>query len=524
MSIDSVQEQYRPSANPWLIALAVMLATFLEVLDTTIAAVSLQHIAGSLSATYDEATWVLTTYLVSNAVVLPSSGWFGARFGRKRFLLACLLIFTVANLFCGLAVSLPMLLLMRIIQGAGGGALQPISQAVLIESFPKEQQGRAMGLYGLGVVVAPVIGPVLGGWITDNYSWRWIFYIKVPLGLLAFWLISKYVEDPPWVRTARAGKLDSIGFGLMALWLGCQEIFLDKGQEDDWLGSSFITWMIALAAIGLLLFLVRELKTARPVVNLRVLRNRNFGFGSLLMGGVGALLYGMTTIVPIFLETLLGYPAFQSGVAMIPRGVGSFLAMPVAGKLTEKVDGRLLVAAGFVMFGWSTYSLSRVTLDISPWSLLWPLFLNGVAVGFLFVPLNVVSLGGLPLEQMSNATGIYNLMRNVGGSVGISAVSTLLARRSQVHQFTLVGNLSPLSGAFRIRLNGLARYLNGHSAGGSPDSLHKAAIMLYHTLVQQSYLWSFIDIFEGTTAFCGLCLFLILLLKKSKSTGHVAVH
>ena len=524
MTFNSPQQEYRPSSNPWLIALAVMLATFLEVLDTTIAAVSLQHIAGSLSATYDEATWVLTTYLVSNAIVLPSSGWFGAKFGRKRFLLACLLIFTVANLFCGLSVSLPMLLLMRIIQGAGGGALQPISQAVLLESFPKEQQGRAMGLYGLGVVVAPVIGPVLGGWITDNYSWRWIFYMKVPLGLLAFWLISKYVQDPPWVRNARAGKLDNMGFGLMALWLGCQEIFLDKGQEEDWLGSSFITWMIALAVIGLVLFVIYELTTDKPIVNLRLLRNRNFGFGTLLMGGVGALLYGMTTIIPIFLETLLGYPAFQSGVAMIPRGVGSLLAMPVAGKLTEKMDGRLLVAAGFVMFGWSTYSLSCVNLDISPWSLLWPLFLNGVAVGFLFVPLNVVSLGGVRLDQMSNATGIYNLMRNVGGSIGISAVSTLLARRSQLHQVTLVGDLSPLSPAFRNRLHGLSGYLQAHSSGGSSDSLHKAAIILYHTLVQQSYLWSFIDIFEWTTIFCGLCLLLILLLKKAKSTGHISVH
>lgn len=524
MTTSFEQQDYRPSTNPWMIALAVMLATFLEVLDTTIAAVSLQHIAGGLSATYDEATWVLTTYLVSNAVVLPSSGWFGARFGRKRFLLACLLIFTAANFFCGLAVSLPMLLVMRIIQGAGGGALQPISQAILIESFPKEQQGRAMGLYGLGVVVAPVIGPVLGGWITDNYSWRWIFYIKVPLGLLAFWLISKYVQDPPWVRKARAGKLDSLGFGFMALWLGCQEIFLDKGQEDDWFGSHFITLMILLAVLGLIFFVVRELKTRKPVVDLRVLRNRNFGFGSLLMGGVGALLYGMTTIVPIFLETLLGYPAYQSGVAMIPRGVGSLIAMPIAGKLAEKMDGRLLVAAGFVMFGWSTYSLSRMSLDISPWTLLWPLFMNGVAVGFLFVPLNVVSLGGLRLEEMNNATGIYNLMRNVGGSVGISAVSTLLARRSQVHQLMMVEHLSPVSFSFRNRLAGLTRYLQVHSTGGLPDARHRSASMLYHLLLQQSYLWAFVDIFEWTTVLCGACLLLIVLLKRTRARGHISVH
>lgn len=517
-------QEFRPKANPWLVASAVMLATFLEVLDTTIAAVSLGHIAGSLSATYDQATWVLTTYLVANAIVLPCSGWFGARFGRKRFLLACLFIFTAANLFCGLSASLPMLLMMRVIQGAGGGALQPISQAVLMESFPKEQQGRAMGLYGLGVVVAPIIGPVLGGWITDNYTWRWIFYIKVPLGLLALWLIYKFVEDPPWVRNAKAGRLDTMGFGFMALWLGCQEIFLDKGQQDDWLGSHFITCMIVLAAIGLLVFVIRELTTDKPVVKLRILGNRNFGFGSALMACVGALLYGMTTIVPIFLETLLAYPAYQSGLVMIPRGVGSFLAMPVVGKLTEKMDGRVLVAIGFAMFGWSTYSLSRVNLDISPWSLFWPLFINGMAVGFLFVPLNVLALGALPIGELSDATGIFNLMRNVGGSAGISAVATLLARRSQVHQFDMVGHLSPLSMAFRNDLAGISRYLQSHSVGSAADAAHKAAALLYGLLLRQSYLWAYVDIFVYTMLFCAVCMLLTFILKNVKATGRLVVH
>src|ERR1700757_1819301 len=297
--------------NPWLIALSVMLATFMEVLDTSIANVALSHIAGSLSVSTDESTWVLTTYLISNAIVIPSTAWFGQRFGRKRFLMTCVAIFTISSFLCGLATSLPMLLLMRIIQGAGGGALQPIAQSILLESFPKEKQGQAMGVYGLGVVTAPILGPVLGGWITDNYSWRWIFLINVPVGLLALMLMQRFIHDPHWIRNSRPARLDVIGFGFMSLWLGCQEVLLDKGQEDDWFGSRFIILMAVLAVVGLVVFIARELATEKPFVDLRVLKNYNFSLGLVLMSFAGVTLYGLTAIIPLFLQSLLGYTALQ---------------------------------------------------------------------------------------------------------------------------------------------------------------------------------------------------------------------
>src|SRR6185312_2519812 len=309
---------------------------FMEVLDTSIANVALEHIAGSLSVSADESTKVLTTYLISNAIVIPTTAWFGQRFGRKRFLMTCVGIFTVASFLCGLSTSLPMLLLMRVIQGAGGGALQPIAQAIMMESFPKEKQGQAMGVYGLGVVVAPILGPVLGGWITDNYSWRWIFFINLPVGILALMLMQRFIHDPHWIRNARPARLDVIGFSFMSLWLGCQEVLLDKGQEDDWFGSHFIVIMAALAVVGLIAFLWRVLNAKKPFVDLRVMKNYNFSLGLALMFFAGVTLYSLTAIIPLFLQTLMGYTALESGYSMIPRGLGALIAMPLVGKLVPK--------------------------------------------------------------------------------------------------------------------------------------------------------------------------------------------
>ncbi len=311
ISVQEMQEnaRWRPAMNPWIIAISVIVPTFMEVLDTTIANVALTHIAGSMSASYSEATWVLTSYLISNAVVLPLTAWLGNRFQRKRFLLICIFVFTVSSLLCGLAVSLPMLLAMRIIQGLGGGGLAPISQAILMESFPPNKQGAANALFGLGVVVAPVVGPILGGWLTDNYSWRWIFYINIPLGALAMWAVQKTVEDPPWVRDSDPGPLDGIGFAALALWLGCQEIFLDKGQENDWFASGFIRWMAVLAVIGFVIFVARELKAEKPMVDLRIFRHRNFAVGTVLMFFTTFLLYAIGLITPQFLQQMMGYSA-----------------------------------------------------------------------------------------------------------------------------------------------------------------------------------------------------------------------
>src|SRR6516165_713796 len=345
------QSSHRAYVNPWLIAISVMLATFMEVLDTSIAAVALPYIAGSVSATNDEATWVLTSYLVANAIVLPASSWLSLRFGRKRFLIACIGIFTVASFACGAATSLWMILAARAVQGAGGGALQPLSQAILLESFPPRKRGQAMAVFALGVVVAPVLGPTLGGWLTDTYSWRWAFYINIPVGILAVFMILRYVEDPPYIKDAKPGKLDGIGLGLLAIWLGCLQIILDKGQEDDWFGATWIRWASLILVVCLVGFLIRQFTHDKPLVRLSVFKNRNFATGCLLIFLFGGVVYGLVTLLPLFFQELLGYTALAAGMAVAPRGLGALLFMPVIGILTGKIDNRYLVFAGFVFAG-----------------------------------------------------------------------------------------------------------------------------------------------------------------------------
>ncbi len=421
-----------PDCSPWLIAAAVMLPTFMEVLDTSIASVALPHIAGSLSASTDEATWVLTSYLVANAIILPASGWFSLRFGRRNFLLFCIILFTISSFACGAATSLGMILLARAIQGAGGGALQPLSQAILLESFPPAKRGSAMAIFALGVVVAPVLGPTLGGWLTDQYSWRWAFYINIPIGALAVFMISRFVKDPPYISNAKPGRIDGIGLGLLAIWLAALQIILDKGQEDDWFGATWIRWAFGVLILFFVLFLIRQLKIAKPLVDLKVFTNRNFALGSLLIALFGGVIYGIVTILPLFYQTVLGYTASASGIAVSPRGIGAVLVMPVIGALTSRIDNRWLIAAGFALFGWTSLAMARLTLDISQWSLLTPIILSGVASGLVFVPLATVSMGTLSNEQIGNASGLYNLLRNIGGSVGISVVNTIVSRHSQI--------------------------------------------------------------------------------------------
>jgi DHA2 family multidrug resistance protein len=510
------------TVNPWLIALTVMLATFMEVLDTSIANVSLQHIAGSLSVSTDESTWIMTTYLIANAIVIPSTAWFGQRFGRKRFLITCVIIFTVGSLFSGLATSLPMLLAMQVVMGAGGGALQPISQAVLFESFPKEKQGVAGAVYGVGIIIAPIIGPVLGGWITDNYSWRWIFLINIPVGVAAVMLMLRFIHDPPWIRAARPPRLDLIGFGCMSLWLACQEVLLDRGQEDDWFGSRFIVTMTGLAIIGLLVFLARELTVKQPFVDLRVLKNYNYALGVALMFFSGVVLYGVTVIIPLFLQTLMGYTALLSGYSMIPRGVGAMISIALAGRLVNVVPGRLLVAAGFFVYGAASFALSRMSLDISPAILVWPVFFTGIGIGLIFVPLTTMTLGVLPPETLGNATGIFNLMRNVGGSVGIALVTTVIARQAQFHQNTLVAHLTPYNADYQAHLQSVGSALASQSglvAGGQ-----QAVGLTYRTVLGQANLLAYMDSFRAFAVVAFGCLLAAFLFQKVQAARAMAVH
>ena len=427
--------------NPWLIAASVMLATFMEVLDTAIASVALPYIAGSLSASTDEATWVLTSYLVANAIILPASNWFSLRFGRKRFLMTCVAIFTVASFACGAAPTLAFLLLARVIQGAGGGALQPISQAILLESFPPKKRGAAMAVFAFGVVVAPVLGPTLGGWLTDTYSWRYAFYINIPIGLLALYMINRFIHDPDYIKKTKASAFDSIGFGLLVVWTGCLQIILDKGQEDDWFGAIWIRWAFACPHRLLCPLRLALLDCKYAIVTLKVLKDRNFLIGSILIFLFGVGIYSTVTVLPLFYQELLGYTAFTAGIVVAPRGIGAICGMPIIGYLSNKVDPRWLLTFGFFTFGLTTLYFGNVTLELSPTTLLLPILITGFGLSFVFVPISTAAYGTLRNDQIGNASGLFNLMRNIGGSIGISVAQTLLTRRSAVHQNEIINSV-----------------------------------------------------------------------------------
>lgn len=509
----AVAGEWAPSFNPWLIAASVMLATFMEVLDTSVANVALPHIAGNLSATPEESTWVLTSYLVSNAIILPTTNWLGRYFGRKNFLIFCIVIFTASSALCGAATSLGMLIFARILQGAGGGALQPIAQAVLLESFPTEKRGSAMAVFGMGIVVAPIIGPTLGGWITDNYSWRWIFYINVPVGIIAILMARTFIEDPPYIRQQRPGRIDYIGFGLMAVALGTLQLVLDKGQEEDWFSSSLITFGAVFAGVMFVSFIIWELVAKEPIVNLRIMANRNFAVGTALMTVLGIVLYGTIALLPLFLQTLLGYPALQSGLAVSPRGFGSIASMIIVGRLINKINGRYLLLFGFSLLAFSTYLFSDINLQISMGSIVWPGIMSGFAMGFVFVPLTTMALGTLANDQMGNASGVFNLMRNTGGSLGIAAVTTMLARGAQTHQAAMISHLTPYDPAFQQRLHDIAGTVS--SQGGAAPS-QQAYGAIYGTVVRQASVMSYIDNFRLLAFLCVICLPLVFLFKSVK--------
>ena len=501
--------------NPWLIAAAVMLATFMEVLDTSIASVALPYIAGSLSATNDEATWVLTSYLVSNAIILPASNWFSLRFGRKRFLMICVGIFTLASFACGAAPSLGLLLLFRVIQGAGGGALQPISQAVLLESFPPAKRGAAMAVFALGVVVAPVLGPTLGGWLTDTYSWRYAFYINIPIGVMALYMINKYIHDPSYIKNAKVSRFDNIGFGSLIVWVGCLQIILDKGQEVDWFAATWLRWAFVAMIVALAIFIYQSFWGKQPLVNLRVLKDRNFLVGSTLIFLFGIAIYSTVVILPLFYQELLGYTAFTAGLVVAPRGLGAICGMPVIGYLSNKVDPRYLLTFGFGIFGLTTLYFGSITLGISPTTLFLPILITGFGLSFVFVPISTAAYGTLSNEQMGNASGVFNLLRNVGGSIGISIATTLLTRRTDVHQNELT-NFMPQSGlAYENALNGTKGFLTDHV--GKANALYAAKASLYQQLGIQSAYWAFIDVFRWLSILSLFCIIFVWFFKKVKA-------
>ncbi len=480
--------------NPWWIAAAVMLATFMEVLDTSIASVALPYIAGSLSASNDEATWVLTSYLVSNAIFLPASNWFSLRFGRKHFLMACVAIFTLSSFACGAAPSLALLLIFRVIQGAGGGALQPISQAIMLESFPPAKRGVAMAVFAFGVVVAPVLGPTLGGWLTDTYSWRYAFYINIPVGILALYMINKYIKDPSYIRDAKVTRFDNLGFGALIIWVGCLQVILDKGQEVDWFGALWVRWAFAAMLIAFAVFVYHSFFGKEPLVNLRVLKNRNFLVGCTLIFIFGIAIYSTVVVLPLFYQELIGYTAFAAGLVVAPRGVGTILGMPVIAYLSNRVDPRYLLTFGFSTFGLTTLYFGSITLGISPWTLFLPILITGFGLSFIFVPINTTAYGTLSNEQLGNASGLFNLMRNIGGSIGISIASTLLTRHTDAHQNELTNYMPQSGAAFESTMNSAKQFLSIHF--GAANAGPAARLMLYQQLNQQAGYWAFVDVFR----------------------------
>jgi DHA2 family multidrug resistance protein len=504
--------------NPWVIALTVMLATFMEVLDTSVANVSLPNIAGNLSSSNDEATWVLTSYLVANAVILPMSGWFAMLLGRKRYYLICVGIFTVSSLLCGLAPSLGALIFFRILQGLGGGGLQPVSQAILVESFPKEKQGMALAVYGMGVIVAPVIGPTLGGWITDNYSWRWIFLINLPVGLLSMLMTTALIEDPVYLirKTFKTGlKLDYIGFALLALGLGALEITLDEGQRDDWFGSNFILTAALTAAVCLVLVVLWELQQDQPIIDFRILKNRNFAIASTNIMLLGFVLYGSTALLPLMLQTLLGYTALNSGLVLSPGGLVICAGMPLVGYLLRKTEARYLIAFGVIISSAGLFYMAKFNLQLDYSTAVAARMVQSLGLAFLFVPINSTAFSAVPKEKIGAASGLFNLARNVGGSSGIAIATTLLARRSQFHQQVLTSHATSTDLNVSATISQIAAGLMSKGASAI-DALAQAQKVFYATIQRQATMLAFADAF-WVLGIAFLCILpMLFLMKKTK--------
>jgi DHA2 family multidrug resistance protein len=519
----SFHDTWRPKANPWLIAITVTLATFMEALDTSIVNVAMPHISGTLSASVDEATWVLTSYLVANAVVLPISGWIANRIGRKRFYMSCVFLFTMTSLLCGLAPTLPMLVFFRVLQGAAGGGLQPSEQAILADTFPPEKRSMAFAVYGMAVVLAPALGPTVGGWIVDNASWRWLFFLNIPVGILSLALTQRLVEDPPYLAATRKKKegVDYWGLGLLVLFIGSLQMMLDKGQEDDWFSSRFITTAAVLTLISFVIFVWWQLKVEHPIVDLRLFKRRNIAMTQLVMFMVGASLYSTTVLIPQYLQEVMGYSARQAGMAISTGGLVLMVLFPVAGALAPKFDSRVLVAVGFCITTWGLFRMTNINQQINfGLAVSWRACI-ALGLPFLFIPINTLCYAGVPQEKNNEVSGLTALSRNVGGSVGISFVTTLLARLSQRHQAMLIQHTVEENGAFDRMRSGLAGAFHSNGRSG-PDAVFHAGAQIYGMMLSQARTLAYVDVIWILVALTGLLIPLPFLMQKPKK-GAAAV-
>jgi MFS transporter, DHA2 family, multidrug resistance protein len=526
---------WKPKHNPWAVALTVTLATFMEVLDTSIANVAIPHIAGGLGASQDEATWVLTSYLVSNAVILPASAYLVGFLGRKRFYMICVTLFGLSSMLCGLAPSLPLLIFFRVLQGTGGGGLQPSEQAILADTFPPRKRGQAFAVYGMAVVLAPAIGPTLGGWITDNYSWRWIFFINVPIAILSLFLTSRMVEDPPHIQNEvalqrkRGLNLDYTGFGLLAIGFGSLQFVLDKGQENDWFGSHVITTFAVLCIGSLLALIFWEIaqirRGQRPILDLTMFRNRTFSISWVLMFVLGLTLFGTTVLIPLFVQQMMGYTAEQAGLVISPGGVAILFLMPLVGFLVSRVDNRYLIAPGFAILAAALAALHTIDTQASYAYVAWMRIFQACGLAFLFIPINTLSYTDVPREKNNDVSGLMNLARNIGGSCGTSFFVTVLARRAQDHQDRLAMFFNSASMQLRQAVDGLSRHLQQGGITASPAQARALAQgSIYRQLIAQSTQLAYLDV-VAILSIGSVCMIpLVFFMKKRKAGPPAGAH
>ncbi len=509
--------------NKWIIALTVMLPTLIEIIDTSVVNVSLDNIRGSLSAGIDESTWTITSYLVSNAIIIPMTGWLSRVFGRKRYLIFSIMLFTLSSFLCGISWNLQSLIVFRILQGIGGGAMQPISQSILLETFPRKQHGMAMAIFGVGIMFGPIIGPLLGGWITDNWSWHWIFFINLPIGLISIIMAFVFIVDPPYMQRQKM-KIDYWGLALLAVGLGCLQIVLDKGQTEDWFNSHFITVLTLVSAVSLMLFVMVELYFAEhPILLFKTFRNISFTTGNIVMFFAFFNLFGSIVLLPVYLQTLMGYTATLAGMVLGPGGIATLFAMPMAGRLVTRVNPKGLLAFGIIISAYSTHLMSHFSLQADFWAVIWPRIVLGIGMGFLFIPLTTLTMSSVRREDMGNATAIYNLLRNLGGSFGVAFVTTMIARRSQFHQSHLSEHLSVFDRGYQMAAQQTAAALQYR---GVPSSVaaHAADGTIYGQLIRQASMISFNDAFHLLSVFMIAILVLVFLMKRGKGEAPSGMH
>ncbi|HJT87825.1 MAG TPA: DHA2 family efflux MFS transporter permease subunit [Bryobacteraceae bacterium] len=516
---------WTPKHNPWAVALTVTMATFMEVLDTSIANVSLPHIASNLSVSQEESTWVLTSYLVSNAIVLPMSAWLGRLIGRKRLYMLCVALFTCSSFLCGMAPSLEMLVLFRVLQGIGGGGLQPSEQAILADTFPPEKRGQAFSVYGMAVVVAPALGPTLGGWITDNFTWRWIFYINVPIGILSLILSSRLIEDPPYLQKIRAlgrPRIDYIGLGLIVLAIGSLQVVLDKGQEADWFNSTWITVLLVIAVYTLLAWVVWEWHHPEPIVDVRLFQNRNFATCMFFTFVLGTVLFGTTVVIPQFLQVLMGYPAVKAGEAMAGGGIAMFLMMPIAGQLVGRVDPRGMMAAGFLTTAAALYYIvTHISLQMDFATAAMLRTYQAVGLPLIFLPSNTLAYVGIPREKGGQIAAMNSFIRNIGGSIGIAVISSSLTRQVAKHQTYMVAHARPGNPVFDNMANGIGQMMANRGVG---QPMQHAYARVAGLIAGQATTLAYIDVISFLALMVvGLTPF-VLIMRRPKAMGRPAGH